>query len=28
VFTELPVPPYVVKEWRSLPLWDGAEGRG
>ena len=28
VFTELPVPPYVVKEWRSLPLWDGAEGTG
>ena len=28
VFTELPVPPYVVKEWRSLPLWDGAEGKG
>ena len=28
VFTELPVPPYVVKEWRSLPLWDGEEGRG
>ena len=28
VFTELPVPPYVVKEWRSLPLWDGAERRG
>jgi hypothetical protein len=28
VFTELPVPPYVVKEWRSLPLWDEAEGRG
>jgi len=21
VFTELPVPPYVVAEWRSLPLW-------
>ena len=21
VFTELPVPPYVVKEWRSLPGW-------
>jgi len=28
VFTELPVPPYVVKEWRSLPLWDGAEDKG
>ena len=28
VFTELPVPPYVVEEWRSLPLWDGAEDRG
>ena len=28
VFTELPVPPYVVKEWRSLPLWDGAEDTG
>ena len=22
VFTELPVPPYVVKEWRKLPLAD------
>ena len=21
VFTELPVPPYVVNEWRSLPRW-------
>ncbi|MFM8526280.1 MAG: DUF3122 domain-containing protein [Cyanobacteriota bacterium] len=21
VFTELPVPPYVVAEWRSLPTW-------
>lgn len=21
VFTELPIPPYVVKEWRSLPQW-------
>lgn len=21
VFTELPVPPYVVAEWRSLPEW-------
>jgi hypothetical protein len=21
VFTELPVPPYVVGEWRSLPQW-------
>ncbi|MFM7269144.1 MAG: DUF3122 domain-containing protein [Cyanobium sp.] len=21
VFTELPVPPYVVEEWRSLPEW-------
>lgn len=21
VFTELPVPPYVVKEWRQLPDW-------
>jgi hypothetical protein len=28
VLTELPVPPYVVKEWRSLPLWDGAEEKG
>jgi len=28
VFTELPVPPYVVEEWRSLPLWNKAEGRG
>jgi len=27
VFTELPVPPYVVEEWRSLPLWNKAEGR-
>jgi hypothetical protein len=25
VFTELPVPPYVVKEWRSLPLWSEKE---
>ena len=24
VFVELPVPPYVVAEWRSLPTW--AEG--
>jgi hypothetical protein len=22
VFSELPVPPYVVEEWRSLPGWD------
>jgi hypothetical protein len=21
VFTDLPVPPYVVEEWRSLPEW-------
>lgn len=28
VFTELPVPPYVVGEWRSLPLWNDGEGRG
>ena len=21
VFVELPVPPYVVAEWRSLPDW-------
>ena len=28
VFTELPVPPYVVKEWRSLPLWDEQEPAG
>ena len=21
VFTELPVPPYVVQEWRTLPSW-------
>jgi hypothetical protein len=26
VFTELPVPPYVVEEWRSLPEWNGREG--
>ena len=27
VFVELPVPPYVVAEWRSLPDWaDGAAG--
>ena len=25
VFTELPVPPYVVKEWRSLPDWSEKE---
>lgn len=23
VFVELPVPPYVVAEWRSLPEWSG-----
>jgi hypothetical protein len=23
VFTELPVPPYVVAEWRSLPTAEG-----
>ena len=28
VFSELPVPPYVVKEWRSLPLWDEPETEG
>jgi len=22
VFTELPVPPYVVGEWRQLPTWE------
>jgi hypothetical protein len=22
VFTELPVPPYVVGEWRQLPGWE------
>ena len=22
VFSELPVPPYVVREWRQLPTWD------
>ena len=28
VFTELPVPPYVVAEWRSLPTWkEGDEQR-
>jgi len=27
VFTELPVPPYVVEEWRSLPLWNKPEAR-
>lgn len=25
VFTELPVPPYVVAEWRQLPDWQEAE---
>ena len=25
VFTELPVPPYVVQEWRSLPGWNGKD---
>ena len=24
VFVELPVPPYVVAEWRSLPSWTEA----
>jgi hypothetical protein len=31
VFTELPVPPYVVAEWRELPTWtaqDQAESPG
>jgi hypothetical protein len=31
VFTELPVPPYVVEEWRELPTWtaqDQAESQG
>jgi len=28
VFTELPVPPYVVEQWRSLPLWNKPEGKG
>ena len=26
VFVELPVPPYVVAEWRSLPAWVEAAG--
>lgn len=26
VFVELPVPPYVVAEWRSLPAWLEAAG--
>ena len=25
VFTELPVPPYVVGEWRQLPGWEDPE---
>ena len=25
VFVELPVPPYVVGEWRSLPSWTDAD---
>ncbi len=25
VFSELPIPPYVVKEWRQLPGWDDPE---
>lgn len=25
VFTELPVPPYVVGEWRQLPTWESPE---
>jgi hypothetical protein len=25
VFTELPVPPYVVAEWRSLPGWSSKD---
>jgi hypothetical protein len=25
VFTELPVPPYVVAEWRSLPGWSNKD---
>ncbi|MEB3335411.1 MAG: DUF3122 domain-containing protein [Cyanobacteriota bacterium] len=27
VFTELPVPPYVVGEWRRLPDWRDSEGQ-
>ena len=27
VFTELPVPPYVVAEWRSLPSWKEGDER-
>lgn len=27
VFSELPVPPYVVAEWRSLPGWRGDDPR-
>ena len=26
VFTELPVPPYVVGEWRQLPNWQDPDG--
>lgn len=26
VFTELPVPPYVVGEWRQLPNWKDPDG--
>jgi hypothetical protein len=28
VFSELPVPPYVVAEWRSLPQWQDEVRRG
>ena len=27
VFLELPVPPYVVAEWRRLPQWDQGDQR-
>ena len=27
VFVELPVPPYVVAEWRSLPSWREGDAR-
>jgi hypothetical protein len=27
VFVELPVPPYVVAEWRSLPSWTEASAK-
>jgi hypothetical protein len=28
VFGELPVPPYVVKEWRMLPNWSETSRAG